>query len=52
MKRVLLAEDNAHMRELIGDYLEEMVLKWRRQPTGLLPGRCFRLEIISSYFWM
>ena len=23
MKRVLLAEDNAHMRELIGDYLEE-----------------------------
>lgn len=42
MKRVLLAEDNAHMRELIGDYLEENGFEVEAAADGLAAWEMFQ----------
>lgn len=42
MKRVLLAEDNVHMRELIGDYLEENGFEVEAAADGLAAWEMFQ----------
>ena len=52
MNRILLAEDNDDLRELITDFLSEHGLMCMRLWMGKMPGKPCRQLVISWFCWM